>query len=195
MQNLDAQRADALLRARGEQLVARGERFELVVIGGSALIALGFVERTTRDIDVVALLTDEGLAPASPLPPALLEARERVAQDFGLLPAWLNTGPADLLRFGLPDGFVDRLAHRDFGIALTVHYAGRLDQIHFKLYAMADDRPGGRHEIDLRALSPTHDELVTAARWARTHDPSPGFRLEIEAALGHLGVEDVDLGP
>jgi len=105
----------------------------------------------------------------------------------------LNAGPSDLLDFGLPDGFLDRLEHRDFGPALTVHFAGRLDQIHFKLYAFVDQGLG-RHESDLRALGPTREELLAAARWTRTHDPSEGFREHLQGALRYLGVEDADLG-
>ena len=51
---------------------------------------------------------------------------------------------------------------------LTGHFTGRFDQIHFKLYASVDR--GGYHIEDLRALSPSHDELEAAARWAMTHD-------------------------
>ncbi len=187
-----ADRADELLGALGEQLSAAGQRFDLVVIGGSALLALGVVERATRDVDVLALATGEGLVPADPLPRALAEARDRVARDFGLPADWLNPGPTELLRFGLPDGFLSRVETRSYGPALTVRYAGRLDQIHFKLYAMVD-QGAGRHEADLRALEPTADELLSAARWTRTHDPSEGFRQELEAALAHLGVTDADL--
>lgn len=50
-----AERADELLFALGEQLGAASQRFDLVVIGGSALLALGLVERATRDVDVLAL--------------------------------------------------------------------------------------------------------------------------------------------
>jgi len=89
--------------------------------------------------------------------------------------------------------FLGRLERRDFGAALTVHFAGRLDQIHFKLYALVDQGLG-RHESDLRALAPTREELLVAASWTRTHDPSEGFREQLEGALRYLGVEDVDLG-
>jgi hypothetical protein len=51
----------------------------------------------------------------------------------------------------------------------------------------------GKHEADLRALEPTRDELIEAARWTITHDPSEGFRTELLGALAHLGVEDADL--
>jgi len=189
---LSRERAHDLLVALDEQLAATGDRFELVVIGGSALNALGLADRTTKDIDVVALRTDEGLAEAKPLPDSLVAARNRVARDFDVSDGWLNAGPADLLRWGLPEGFNDRLTTRSYGSHLTVHFAGRLDQIHFKLYAAADQR-GGRHEDDLRALEPTQDELVAAARWTRTQDPSGGFLQMLEEKLADLGVVDADL--
>jgi hypothetical protein len=80
------------------------------------------------------------------------------------------------------------------GAGLTVHFCSRLDQIHLKLYALVDQGLG-KHEADLRALTPSREELVQAARWTRTHDPSPGFREMLERALHYLGVNDADLGP
>jgi len=191
-QPFGADQAGELLHSLGEQLAAAGAQFDLVVIGGSALLALGLVARTTRDVDVLAILRGETLAPADPLPPELAIARDRVARDFGLPSDWLNPGPTELLRFGLPDGFLARIETRTYGGSLTIRYASRLDQIHFKLYAMVD-QGAGRHEADLRALAPSAAELRAASRWARTHDPSEGFRQELEAALAHLGLVDVDL--
>jgi hypothetical protein len=172
---------------------ARSARAELVVIGGSALLAVGLISRPTRDVDIVALLAEQTLIDPRPLPPELISARDRVARDFGLPENWLNASPAGLLDFGLPESFVERLERRDYGASLIVHFASRFDQIHFKLYAMAD-QGAGKHEADLRALSPTRAELLTAACWTRTHDPSEGFREQLLAALAYLGVEDVDLG-
>jgi len=188
--NIEA--ADALLTALAEQLAAAGEAFEIVVIGGSGLLALGVIERATSDIDVVALRSKEKLIDPRPLPQALVAARDRVARDFSLPEAWLNTGPSSLLDFGLPEGFVERLETRGYGEFLTAYFASRFDQIHFKLYAMVDQGPG-KHEGDLRALDPTKKELLTAARWTRTHDPSPVFEAELRKVLAHLGVEDGDL--
>lgn len=190
-QTFFSDKADVVLHSLGEQLAAVGNRFDLVVIGGSALLALGLVERATRDVDVLAIVEGEILTSADPLPPALAKARDRVARDFGLPSDWLNPGPTELLRFGLPHGFLARLETRAYGDALTIRYASRLDQIHFKLYAMVD-QGAGRHETDLRAMTPSDAELLAAARWARTHDPSEGFRQELEAALAHLGLGDVD---
>jgi hypothetical protein len=111
-----------------------------------------------------------------------------VARDFNLAPDWLNAGPADLLRLGLPEGIWERVVSRNYGPSLTIHFAGRLDQIHFKLYAMVD-QSGGRHEADLRALHPTAAELLMAAAWTQTQDPSDGFRTVLVLALRALGVE------
>jgi hypothetical protein len=188
--NADA--ADVLLTALAEQLGAVGERYDLVVVGGSALLALGLVQRPTRDVDVVALGGAEGLGSAIELPGPLLSARDRVAGDLGVTTDWLNSGPAGLLDFGLPEGFEERWTTRRYGSALTVRWASRLDQVHLKLYAAVDQ--AGKHLRDLEALAPTGDELVVAARWARTHDPSEGFLESLVQALAYFRVEDVDLG-
>jgi hypothetical protein len=131
--------------------------------------------------------------PADPLPAPLLRARDRVARDFGIAESWLNGGPTSLLDLGLPEGLEERVTIREYGPALRVRYASRLDQIHFKLYAMVDQGPG-KHEADLRALEPTAEELLAAARWTRTHDPSEGHREMLAKALAYLGIEDGDLG-
>jgi hypothetical protein len=190
---LNISRNEEVLSALGERLAESDARFELVVIGGSALLGLGLVDRATRDVDVVALRRGSLLVRPHPLPEALLEAAGRIALDFSLPADWLNTGPSSLLDFGLPNGFESRLQRRDYGGSLTVWLASRLDQIHFKLYALVDQGPG-KHEQDLRALDPSHAELLEAARWTITHDPSPAFRQELLEALAFLGVEDADLG-
>ena len=182
-----------LFSALSDQLQALGSRAEIVVIGGSALTALGLVKRATRDVDILAIADNGELRHAEPLPQALLTARAAVASDFGLAENWLNAGPTDLLKWGLPEGFMSRVVTRSYGPALVVHFAGRFDQIHFKLFALVD-QGGGRHETDLRALSPTPGELTAAARWSMTQDPSPGYRSVLVDALRALGVDDADLG-
>jgi len=192
--DLDRAGANAALDALGELLAASGERYELVVIGGSGLLALGLIDRSTRDVDIVALRSGADLLDPNPLPSPLVEARNRVAEDFDLPEDWLNVAPSSLLDFGLPVGFLERVERRDYGPGLTVWLASRFDQIHFKLYALADQAPGSKHDLDLRALGPARDELVLAARWAITHDPSAGFREELLRVLSYLGVENANLG-
>ena len=188
------ERTEELLRALGEQLEALGARLELVVIGGAALGFLGLIDRPTSDVDVVAIREGTKLVIAKPLPSILEDAAKRVATDFGLPSNWLNAEPSEeLVRLGFPEGFERRLVTRTFGQGLTVLFADRYDQIHFKLYAMVD-RGLGRHQQDLEALHPSPEELIAAARWARTHDPSQGFREELAGVLRYLGVpDDADL--
>jgi Nucleotidyltransferase of unknown function (DUF6036) len=107
-------RVRELLVALSEQLAVRGQHYELVVVGGSALLALELVERTTRDVDVVALRHAGSLSKADPLPPDLIDARSRVASDFGLSEDWLNPGPASLIDLGLPEGFLRRVSTWDW---------------------------------------------------------------------------------
>ncbi len=121
---------DLLLGALADQLQTLGSHAEIVVIGGSALTALGLVRRATRDVDLLAVAENGELRRAT-----------------------------DLLKWGLPEAFMSRVVTRSYGTALLVHFASRYDQIHFKLFAMAD-QGGGRHEADLRALSPTRGELI-----------------------------------
>jgi hypothetical protein len=106
----------------------------------------------------------------------------------------LNVGPAGLIDFGLPDGIADRVTVRRYS-SLEVHLPAREDLICFKLYALVDQGPRSKHMDDLRALAPSWDELVVAARWTRTHDPSVGFLGELRGALALFDVEvgDADL--
>lgn len=85
---------------------------------------------------------------------------------------------------------VDRLEERAYGDRLTVCFIGRLDQIHLKLYAAVDSGEGV-HLNDLLLLDPADWELEAAARWAMTHDISPGFRMILIGLLRHLGHEAV----
>ncbi len=181
----------AALTALGQLLDARHLPTELVVIGGGGLILGGFTDRTTRDVDVVARFQEHSLRPADEIPAAFFAAVRDVARDLGLEPNWLNTGPKDLLRAGLPEGFLARCSRHDYH-ALTLFVAGRLDQIHLKLYAAVDDGPRGRHFQDLRMLAPTSDELSQAGIWCRAQDPSPAFRGFLLQAMRAAGWEGSD---
>lgn len=112
-----------------------------------------------------------------------------VAQEFELPDSWINQGPKDLMTFGLPQGFEDRAIQKIYGPKLTCLFASRLDQIHFKVYASVDR--GGYHVQDLLQLAPTHEEILQASQWCRTHDPSPGFESVLKSMLTQLGFGDV----
>ncbi len=192
----DQKEIEIILGALGEQLESLAdEPVELLACGGSALIVLGLGQRATKDVDILAYVkrTEAGdikLIKAEPLNDQLIAASRKVARDFNLPDIWLNTGPASAVDFGLPKGIMERVTTRKYGKKLTVNFLGRYDQIHFKLYASAD-QGAGKHFDDLLALDPTADELERAAGWSMTHDESEGYRQVLKDLLNHMGYGDV----
>ncbi len=187
---------ETVFMALSEQLDAEGVgRLEMLVCGGAALNILGYVLRTTKDVDVIAFVdkNNDGsniLTKATLLKPALVQAAKRVQRDFNLPDNWLNDGPASVMDLGLPEGLMDRVVTRTYGENLIIHFLGRYDQIHLKLHA-AVDQSGGKHYDDLMALSPTAQELEDAANWTMTHDPSKGYRMLLKDFLEKIGYKGV----
>jgi len=76
---------DQALGALGEQLAAiKSAPWDILVCGGSALQALSLVLRTTKDVDVLALVSGDAgtLETAKPLPEPLVQAAKKVARDL-----------------------------------------------------------------------------------------------------------------
>jgi len=196
MSELDKALVERAFRLMGQRLqLEDAGTFHIVVCGGASPIAASLVSRTTRDVDVVALLDADGqLVSPDPLPEDLLDVAATVADDLALPANWLNNGPSrgigGLFQMGLPEGLLARLSRRDYGPKLSVHFVGRLDQIFFKVYAAVDQGPG-RHVADLTALQPTDSEMEAAARWAMTHDVSDGFRMVLKQMISVLGYSHV----
>ncbi len=173
----------------GEVLESRGIVCEIVAIGGGAMGLLGLIARPTKDIDILAIVRAGQYETASPLPDELAGAIADVAVALSIPADWMNPGPTDLLRFGLPKGFEKRVQTRQYG-SLVLHLADRFDQICFKFYAAVDQFPDDKHLKDLRLLQPTREELLAAAAWSRSHDPSPDFHEMSRQALAHFGAEE-----
>jgi hypothetical protein len=185
------------LETLGAVLKERRTPFELLAIGGSGLLLLGLIDRPTGDLDIIALLQSGAFHKLESLPGPLEAAAKQVGEALGLGDRWLNTGPSMIMDFGLPSGWEGRLVTRQYG-GLCLHLPSREDQICFKLYA-AVDRFGGqvwgnedKHYEDLKILEPSRGELIFAARWTLTHDPSEGFRGELLKCLTSVGVEVSD---
>ena len=187
---IDISKLEQALQLLNEQLLLNDSpQTGIVVCGGSALIALSLVPRTTQDVDIVALMNDGVLVDAEFLPDYLLKAAEKVGRMMNLPEDWLNAGPASQFQMGLPDGFQERLHAVIIGEKLTVYYIDRTDQIFFKAFASADR--GGYHVTDLKRLAPTEDELIAAARWCMTQDVSPEFRMILKDMFVKLGWSNV----
>ena len=190
MKTIDVSKLNEALLLLNEQLILTdAPATEIVVCGGSALIATGLVPRTTQDVDIVALMKAEVLVDSEPLPDYLLNAAGNVGTILSLPADWLNNGPASQFQMGLPSGFQERLTTVVVGTKLTVHYIGRYDQIFFKTFASADR--GGYHVSDLKALNPADEELIAAARWCITQDTSEAFRMILKDMFKQLGWQNV----
>ena len=190
MKPIDVSKLNEALQLLNEQLILiDAPATEIVVCGGSALIATGLVPRTTQDVDIVALMKAEVLVDSEPLPDYLLNAAGNVGTILSLPADWLNNGPASQFQMGLPQGFQERLTTVVVGKKLTVHYIGRYDQIFFKTFASADR--GGYHVSDLKALNPAEDELIAAAKWCITQDTSEAFRMILKDMFKQLGWKNV----
>lgn len=194
MDAMDRSSLGVALDALGVLLASRGHRYEVVLIGGGNLLLRGIITRPTKDVDLLGSREPDGsVVRMDALPAPLAVAIADVAATYGLRDDWVNLGPGSLLDHDLPAGFESRLERRDFGAGLVMWLAGAYDLVGFKLYAAADRWPAkDRHLEDLRKLAPTRTDLLDAARWSRRHDPSPGYRSLLAAALVHLGISDAD---
>lgn len=172
----------------GQRLLRSKQYYDVVAIGGGSLVLLGYIDRTTRDLDLVAVMKDGHLVSAKPLPNELLKEIATVGAALEIGEYWINGGPTSLLEAGLPEGFEERLVIRRYD-GLTVHFAGRLDQVCFKLYAAVDQGPDSKHFADLKRLEPSHQELLIAKKWCLTQDVSAEFSIILEQALSALGVD------
>ena len=187
---IDATKLHEALNLLHDQLILlNAPAIELVVCGGSALIATGLILRTTQDVDILALMEKNQLESSIPLPPYLIEAADKVGKILGLPENWLNNGPAVQFQMGLPDGFQQRLQQKIIGKKLVIHYISRYDQIFFKTFASADR--GGYHVSDLKKLNPSEDELVEAAKWCMTQDVSEEFHKILIDMFQQLGWPNV----
>ena len=191
----DRTEIEVALRRVGELLAAAGERYAIVIVGGAALNLSGILSRATTDVDVIAAaqLDSAGRArglgrPPVPFPAPLERAIAVVAQDSGLAPDWLNAGPAEQWKVGLPAGWRRQLEWRDFA-ALRVGIFARRHLIHLKLFAAVDGGGRGVHYRDLLVLVPSSRELHHAAAWVARQDASATFARELERLVALLAKE------
>jgi hypothetical protein len=188
---LGSKELDQVLDAVGELLEARGEQVGIVVVGGASLNLLGFLERTTSDVDVIARVRfpeedeERVLVPPEPIPEPLVDAIRTVARDFDLPADWMNTVIGAQWEFGLPPGFADDLTWKQYG-GLLVGLAGRRMLIALKLFAGVDQGPESVHVQDLIALAPDEDELAEAERWVQSQDASPEFKNMIQEVVAYV---------
>jgi hypothetical protein len=186
---------EALTRLNAKMVYARLEPIELVSCGGASLNLMGWVSRSTSDVDILCAAQIDGknkvrLVGGTILPAKFTELVAEVGRELGLKEEWLNFGPAPLLDFGLPQGIEKRLERRSYGPCLALHLIGRLDQIHLKLYAAMDPKTRiETHLSDLIDLEPTEAEAQKAVAWLLGRKTSADFRRKLKQMLDRIGHE------
>jgi hypothetical protein len=193
-----AEEIEGALQRLGKRILYEyAKPISLVVCGGSALNVLNIASRTTRDVDVLAIVeeTTKGiqLRHDLPLPEDFSRLVAEVGRDLGLSDDWLNMGPKDVLQvYGIPPGMTDRWDRREYGPSLTVYFVSRLDQINFKLLAAADPQAEPRHLEDLaQRIKPAANEVRAAVDWLLGRETSAWFRSNVRQAVEALGYEDI----
>jgi hypothetical protein len=185
----------ALKRLNAKMVYAELEPVELVSCGGASLNLMGWVSRSTSDVDIicVAEVSANGqvhLLADTTLPAHLIEPIAEVGRELGLKEEWLNFGPAPLMDFGLPHGLEKRLKRKSYGRCLALHIISRLDQIHLKLYAAMDPKTRiETHLGDLVDLEPTEAEARAAMDWLLKRKTSTDFRHKLKQVLDRIGHE------
>ncbi len=190
MDNLTPQWLEELLNAVGLHLEAQESEAAIVVVGGATLSVLRIVDRTTKDVDVIAqAIRDDDdnwtLTSPAPLPEALQSAVSLVGRDYGLASDWLNTEVGAQWHRGLPDSILQDTEWRRYA-ALWVGFVGRQTLITLKLFAAVDRSPESVHYQDLLALQPTTSELATAEEWVVGQDTSEHFPKLIQDVITHV---------
>jgi hypothetical protein len=165
------------IEAFDQHLHALGLRFEGVVIGGSALGLMGFIQRPTRDFDILV--------------PELPAVIARAARDFAsaqreagidLFDDWLNNGPMQLGDI-LPAGWRERVQPIFEGRAVLLSTLGRPDLLKSKLFALCDR---GTDLPDRIALAPTVAELSACRPWLELQDGNEAWPAHVQATLDDL---------
>lgn len=134
------------------------EEFEMIIIGGGALVLLGIISRSTRDIDC--------LSPE--IPAKIKKLSEEFAKNSGLSlnKDWLNNGPQSIVN-DLSPGWRDRLQLAFKGESITLHTLSRIDLIKTKISAMC---ARGSDLNDVINLKPTLSELTETRSWLLSFD-------------------------
>jgi hypothetical protein len=187
--DLTADILEELFSALGAHLEVASLSISIVVVGGASLAAGKLIDRTTKDVDVIAKAERiDGnliLSKASPVPIEFTSAVERVSRDYGLPKDWLNTVIDSQWEFGLPPGIEEDITWKTYS-TLTVGFVGRKGLIPLKLFASVDQGPRSKHWQDLINLAPTDVELSQAATWVKTQDDGAHFKQDVEQASEQL---------
>jgi hypothetical protein len=154
-----------VVKAFDEYLGKKGCTFQATIIGGSALLLMGVIERATQDVDCLSPKVPKNIKEIS-----VEFARWYSSQHkTPLQPDWLNNGPESLLR-DLPGHWQEHIQPIYQGKHLTFYTLGREDLLLAKLFAYCDRQQDLQ---DCIALKPSLEELKKAYTWLVKRDVNP----------------------
>ena len=152
--------------------------FTATVIGATALLVMGVIDRATVDVDCLAPTIPDSIRKASQK-----FARHYKGLDAPLMEDWLNNGPESLSR-DLPSGWEQRVVPLFQGKRLQLTTLGRSDLLRSKLYAFCDRQ---QDLEDCLALKPSLQELKECAPWLEKLDANPQWPAHVQRSLRLLG--------
>lgn len=152
---------------------------EVLCCGASALCVLGLLSRSTMDVDILGIISDEKkVVPCEHFSPEMESAIAASGRELGLPDDWFNGSASTLLQRPLPSGALERSKKhcQVYGACLVVRFLDRMDQVALKLFAAMDPKDGQRHLRDLEEISPTRSEIIHAITWMTAWKSNQAFR-------------------
>ena len=149
-------------------------KFSSIIIGGSALIVLGVIDRSTQDVDCLFPIIPSDIKEAS-----IAFAKKQNKKEIVIKEDWLNNGPEDLAR-DLPKGWQVRTQTIFKGKAIHLETLGRNDLLLSKLFAYVDRQ---QDLDDCIALRPTEKELSDSINWLVARDTNDKWESHVRKSI------------
>ena len=184
---MNGERAEEMLEALGEVLTEMGEKADIVICGGMALVLQRLSTRPTRDIDALGIVVEKagqfGLERPH-MSPRLRQAIARVGTVYNRGRLWLNAAAIMLHEdTELPAGLVDRAAVRHYGDMLTIRMCSRADLVKLKMWASV--QRSGPDLDDLIEMKTTEEEAACGFAWCSEQGAERKALMSILLEMGH----------
>ena len=153
-------------------LTLKGLTFSGIVVGGSALVLLDIIDRSTKDFDLLD----------SDIPAEILDAAKDFASIENLSEQWLNCGPSELVDY-LPKDWRLNLELIFSGESLTLHTIAMLELLKAKVWAYCDRT---KDYTDIIAMAPSSEELEVVREWLYPLDAHPGCKKWFDKCIEKL---------
>lgn len=132
-------------------LQVKGLKFSGIVVGGSALVLLDIIDRSTKDFDMIE----------DNIPQEIVDAALKFAEQENLSIYWLNSGPSELVKH-LPAHWRSTIQPLYSGDGLKLSTLSRDNLIKAKIWAYCDRT---KDYDDVISMLPSKGELADTQAW------------------------------